>query len=152
MPARLPNELIERVVSRYPLPIADAVGALAAADGLFERRVAVDPNSLPEPGPGLERHEVDWLEYEHEERATVTTCLQCLEHLPDDVVVPFGRKLLLSADRVIVSVPGNAELEVTDLFTDQVVARLDSKSRNFPATLRRDFAARLYRLQPPKQE
>jgi hypothetical protein len=54
--------------------------------------------------------------------------------------------------RAIVTVPGDTELEVADLFTDQVVARLDSRNRNFSATLRRDFAARLYRLQPPKQK
>ena len=52
----------------------------------------------------------------------------------------------------IVSVPGDAALEVTDLFTDQVVARLDATNRKFPATLRRDFAARLYRLQSPKKK
>ena len=69
-----------------------------------------------------------------------------------------GAAVLLVSDysprpgRVTVSVPGDAELEVTDLFTNRIVARLDAGNREFPATLRRDFAARLYRLGPPKNE
>ena len=35
---RLPPELIERVLSRHPLPVADAVAGLAAAESLHEQR------------------------------------------------------------------------------------------------------------------
>ena len=48
-----------------------------------------------------------------------------------------------------VAVPGRAELEVTDLFTGEVVGRLDAERRRFRAELKRTFTARLYRLQPP---
>ena len=48
--------------------------------------------------------------------------------------------------RVKVSVPGEAELKVTD----QVVARLDAKERSFATTLKRTFTARLYHLQSTK--
>ena len=49
-----------------------------------------------------------------------------------------------------ITVPGDEELEVTDLFADKIVARLDSGNRGFPAELRRDLTARLYRLSAPK--
>jgi hypothetical protein len=49
---------------------------------------------------------------------------------------------------VMVKVPGTAELEVTDLFTDEVIAHLDAEKRSFSANLKRTFTARLYRLQP----
>ena len=64
-----------------------------------------------------------------------------------------GRSVLLVSDyspapgRVTVTVPGDADLEVTDLFTGKTVARLDRNSRNFALALRRDFNARLYHLQ-----
>ncbi|MEO7327138.1 MAG: hypothetical protein ABI193_01080, partial [Minicystis sp.] len=38
MSSRLPAELTERVLSSHPLPIADATGALVAADSVFEQR------------------------------------------------------------------------------------------------------------------
>lgn len=38
MSARLPPDLAERVLSSHPLPIADAAGALVAADSAFEQR------------------------------------------------------------------------------------------------------------------
>lgn len=34
----LPASLIERAIARYPLPLADAVAALAAAESLHEER------------------------------------------------------------------------------------------------------------------
>ena len=48
-----------------------------------------------------------------------------------------------------VAVPGSEELDVTDLFTGEVVARMNADQRSFSADLRRTFTARLYRLQPP---
>ena len=53
--------------------------------------------------------------------------------------------------RVKVTVPGQAELEVVDLFTDEMVDRLDAGKRTFEVRLRRDFRARLYHLQPPSR-
>ncbi len=50
--------------------------------------------------------------------------------------------------RAKVTVPGQASLEVVDLFTDEVVARLDTRKRTFEVKLRRDFQARLYHLRP----
>ena len=50
--------------------------------------------------------------------------------------------------RVNVNVPGKAELAVIDLFTNDVVGRLDADKRTFPATLGRRFRARLYHLRP----
>ncbi len=50
--------------------------------------------------------------------------------------------------RAKVTVPGQASLEVVDLFTDEVVARLDARKRTFDVKLRRDFQARLYHLRP----
>jgi len=52
-----------------------------------------------------------------------------------------------SPGRVMVSVPGETKLEVADLFTDKIVARLDSTQRAFAVNLKRNFRARLYRLQ-----
>ena len=72
--------------------------------GRFARRIAVDACRCSE-FPGVESHVADWLEFELGERASVITCLQVLEHLPDAAVGPFARKLLSSADVVIVSVP-----------------------------------------------
>ena len=48
-----------------------------------------------------------------------------------------------------VTVPGQAKLEVIDLFTDEVIARLNATERDFEVTLRRDFQARLYHLRSP---
>lgn len=50
--------------------------------------------------------------------------------------------------RVKIEIPDQASLEVVDLFTDEVVARLDAEQRFFEASLRRDFQARLYHLRP----
>ena len=52
------------------------------------------------------------------------------------------------AARAKVTVPGQASLEVVDLFTDEVVARLNARKRTFDVKLRRDFQARLYHLRP----
>ncbi len=38
MSIQLPRELVERTLTRHPLPIADAVAGLEAADSLYERR------------------------------------------------------------------------------------------------------------------
>jgi hypothetical protein len=52
---------------------------------------------------------------------------------------------------VKVTAPGESGLEVVDLFTDEVVARLDATQRTIDVILRTDFQARLYHLKPPEQ-
>ena len=72
--------------------------------GRFERRytcdLAIDPKL-----PGVTSFVGDFLEWELPERMSVATCLQTVEHLRDQVVEKFGRKLRASADALIVSVP-----------------------------------------------
>ena len=53
---------------------------------------------------------------------------------------------------VKITVPGQACLEVVDLLTDTVIARLNVTERTFAATLRPDFQARLYQLRPGIRE
>ena len=72
--------------------------------GRFARRIAIDLQRCGEY-PGVEAHKADWMEFELGERASVITCLQVLEHLCDAAAGPFARKLLSSAEVVIVSVP-----------------------------------------------
>jgi radical SAM protein with 4Fe4S-binding SPASM domain len=72
--------------------------------GRFARRIAVDSCRCGEY-PGVEAHVADWMDFELGERASVITCLQVLEHLSDAAAGPFARKLLSSAEIVIVSVP-----------------------------------------------
>ena len=68
-----------------------------------------------------------------------------------------GQSVLLVSDysptpgRATVTVPGDDDLEVTDLFTGKVVARVDKGSRTLTIRLRRDFAARLYHLRAAKE-
>ncbi|MFV2069653.1 MAG: hypothetical protein ACC645_22025 [Pirellulales bacterium] len=88
----------------------------------------------------------------HDGYACATDSVNLLARKQGDVQVLLVSDYSPRPRRVLVTVPGDTELEVIDLFTDQVVAHLDSRNRNFSATLRRDFAARLYRLQPPKQK
>ena len=53
----------------------------------------------------------------------------------------------LTPGRVLVSVPGDEPLVVTDLYTGKRVTILTSQRRGFRVELRRDFTARLYHLQ-----
>ena len=48
--------------------------------------------------------------------------------------------------QVNLTVPNQTRLEVVDLFTDEVIARLDATKRTFAVTTRPDFQARLYHL------
>ena len=54
--------------------------------------------------------------------------------------------------QVRVTAPGEATLEVVDLFTNEVIARLDAAERSFAATLRPHFQARLYHLRPKREK
>ncbi len=79
-----------------------------------------------------------------------TNSVNLLARVKDDESVLLVSDYSPNPGRMKVSVPGEAELEVTDLFTDQVVARLDAKERSFATTLKRTFTARLYHLQSTK--
>lgn len=72
--------------------------------GQFEERIAVDPSS-PYSGEGVSVCKQDWMDFVMPGDATVTTCLQVLEHLPDERVAPFARKLLAHTEWAIISVP-----------------------------------------------
>ena len=48
--------------------------------------------------------------------------------------------------RLKVTVPGESERQVVDLFSGEVVAHLEETQRSFSVTLKRDFQARLYQL------
>lgn len=72
--------------------------------GDFQRRYTVDAEHDPH-FPGVQSHVGLWLPYELPERMSVITCLQVLEHLPDELVTKFAHKLLVNADHTIVSVP-----------------------------------------------
>ena len=48
--------------------------------------------------------------------------------------------------------PGEATLEVVDLFTNETIARLDAAEHSFAVTLRPDFQARLYHLRPKREK
>ena len=75
-----------------------------------------------------------------------TDSVNLLARKKDDETVLLVSDYSPNPVRVKVSVPGEAELKVTD----QVVARLDVKERSFGATLKRTFTARLFHLQPAK--
>ena len=72
--------------------------------GRFERRIVIDPGGAS-PLEGVESHAESWLSYHPDERADVITCLQVLEHLDDEQVAAFARKLLSSGRTAIISVP-----------------------------------------------
>ncbi|WP_117149369.1 class I SAM-dependent methyltransferase [Paraliobacillus zengyii] len=57
----------------------------------------------PYRSPNVTSVEMDFLEYEPENKFDFLTCLQVLEHIPK--VEMFARKLLRVADRVLISVP-----------------------------------------------
>lgn len=66
------------------------------------RRVSVDLR-LPYSSPAVEGIKSDFLDYEPAEHFDVCLCLQTLEHVPD--AARFARKLLATADHVLISVP-----------------------------------------------
>lgn len=72
--------------------------------GTFKRRYTCDLGMNPNL-PGVRSHVGDFMDWTPPERMSVVTCLQVIEHLPDDVVERFGAKLRASADVTIVSVP-----------------------------------------------
>lgn len=66
------------------------------------RRVSIDIRS-PYVAPGIEAHEIDFLQWEPGERFDVGLCLQVLEHVEE--AGAFAKKLLRLCDVTIVSVP-----------------------------------------------
>lgn len=79
-------------------------GTDIATQGDFARRIALDRVEC-QPTKSVEAVRADWLTWTPPVRASVVTCLQVLEHLPDEVVGRFARKLLDYADVALVSVP-----------------------------------------------
>jgi len=71
--------------------------------GDFKRRVTIDLEPRPHID-GVEAIVGDWMQVQLP-IATVTLCLQTLEHLTDDVIYEFATKVRQSADIIIVSVP-----------------------------------------------
>lgn len=100
------REMVDRLSPGRALLDVGSWDTPVATWGRFERRytcdLAVDPAL-----PGVSSHVGDWLAWEVPERMSVVTCLQTIEHLPDETVRPFCEKLLASGDAVIVSVPYN---------------------------------------------
>lgn len=76
-----------------------------ASWGRFEKRVSLDCQPRAVCGAGVEYVTADWMEYRPEFRADLVLCLQVLEHLEDDRVIPFTRKLLASGQNILISVP-----------------------------------------------
>lgn len=70
----------------------------------FEQRIAVEPSS-PYSGEDVSAHKQDWMTFVMTGHATVATCLEGLEHLSDERVAPFARKLLAHTEWAIMSVP-----------------------------------------------
>ncbi len=80
-------------------------GTPVASWGTFEKRYAVDLEELPQTAGGIEFVRSDWMTWEPPVRVDLITCCQVMEHLTDEVVGPFGRKIIASCRRAIVSVP-----------------------------------------------
>jgi hypothetical protein len=72
--------------------------------GNFDKRYRIDKEKL-DPIEGVIDIQKDWLDVDLS--ADVITCLQTLEHLDDDEIKPFCKKLKSSAETLIVSVPYN---------------------------------------------
>jgi hypothetical protein len=65
----------------------------------------VDLDPFFEDYDGVEQVVTDWMDYPIEEKADLVLCLQVLEHLEDELVAPFAKKILASGKRAIISVP-----------------------------------------------
>jgi hypothetical protein len=87
------------------------------------RRVSVDLQA-PYFSPTVEGIKADFLTWQAGEKFDLCLCLQVLEHVPD--AGAFSRKLLASANRVIVSVPylwsGSCKYHVHDPVDDAKIA------------------------------
>lgn len=70
----------------------------------FDKRYTVDIEHDPKLF-GVQSFIADFLTWEPPHHMTVVTCLQVLEHLPNEVVYDFGAKLRSFSDYTIVSVP-----------------------------------------------
>lgn len=72
--------------------------------GEFAHRIALDIRPHKARLPGVEYVYSDWMTWEPPATPDLIVCCQVLEHLPDDIVMPFARRLL-NAKRSIISVP-----------------------------------------------
>lgn len=72
--------------------------------GAFSKRYTVDAEHDPKL-PAVESFVEDFMTWRPPHHMTVVTCLQVLEHLPNEVVYEFGAKLRAISSHTIVSVP-----------------------------------------------
>lgn len=72
--------------------------------GSYDHRYSIDLLDRPAL-PKVKAYTGDFLQFTLPDRMTVITCLQVLEHLGELTIQPFCKKLLASAEHVIVSVP-----------------------------------------------
>ena len=98
--------------------------------GQFTTRYAVDLYSEPDL-PGVIGVCDDWIEWAPPFRFDVLTCLQVIEHLPDDAVRPFVDRLFARSRVQIVSVPwkwpaGRCKWHLQDPIDDAKFCRLMS--------------------------
>lgn len=91
---------------------------LTATWGEFDKRYTVDIEHDPQLS-GVTSFVADFMTWQPPHHMSVVTCLQVLEHLPNEVVFEFGAKLRAISDYTIVSVPfmwkaGDVEGHVQD--------------------------------------
>lgn len=73
--------------------------------GDFKRRIAIDYYKMPVQPKNVEAVHADWFQYQCDAIPDVILCLQVLEHLTDDEVGPFAKKIVNSGRMAIISVP-----------------------------------------------
>lgn len=98
------RELLEKMGPRGSLLDVGCWDTPVATWGDFRRRYTCDLGMDPKL-PGVVSHVGDFLTWRPPELMDAVTCLQVLEHLPDGIAQRFGRRLLVSGQTVIVSVP-----------------------------------------------
>ncbi len=98
------RELLEKLGPRGSILDVGSWDTPVATWGDFRRRYTCDLGRSPNL-PGVISHVGDFLTWRAPELMDVVTCLQVLEHLPDGIAQRFGRRLLVTGQTVIVSVP-----------------------------------------------
>lgn len=73
--------------------------------GSFERRTMIDIEPFPQAFEGVEQVNADWMRFPIEQKADLVLCLQVLEHLDDELVEPFAKRVIAAGKRSIISVP-----------------------------------------------
>ncbi len=76
-----------------------------ALKGDFGRRTMIDIEPFTESIDGVELVNADWMEFPIDQKADLVLCLQVLEHLDDELVGPFAKRVIAAGKRSIISVP-----------------------------------------------